>query len=38
MIDSERLFDLWTEYYERISEAERRFLPLRKVYYLEPES
>lgn len=37
MIDSERLFDLWTEHYERIPETERRLLPLRKVYYLEPD-
>jgi len=34
LLDLKRLFDLWTEHYERIPEAQRRILPLRPVYYL----
>ena len=37
LLDSKRLFDLWTEHYERIPEAQRRLLPLRPVYYLAPD-
>lgn len=37
LIDSKRLFDLWVQYYDRISEAKRRLLPLRKVWYLDLE-
>lgn len=37
LVDLERLFDLWVEYYEKIPEAQRRLLPLRAVYYLAPE-
>ncbi len=34
LLDLKRLFDLWTEHYEQIPEAQRRLLPLRPVYYL----
>lgn len=37
LLDLKRLFDLWTEHYDRIPEAQRRLLPLRPVYYLAPE-
>jgi restriction system protein len=36
LLDSKRLFDLWTEHYSRIPEEQRRLLPLRPVYYLAP--
>jgi restriction system protein len=34
LLDLKRLFDLWTDHYQRIPEAQRRLLPLRPVYYL----
>lgn len=34
LLDLKRLFDLWTEHYDRVPEAQRRLLPLRPVYYL----
>jgi restriction system protein len=37
LVDLKRLFDLWTEHYDRIPEAQRRLLPLRPVYYLAPD-
>ncbi len=37
LLDLKRLFDLWTEHYERVPEAQRRLLPLRPVYYLAPD-
>lgn len=37
LLDLKRLFDLWTEHYERVPEQQRRLLPLRPVYYLAPE-
>jgi len=37
LIDLGRLFDLWEENYERIPEAERRLLPLKRVSYLAPD-
>jgi restriction system protein len=36
LLDLKRLFDLWTEHYDRVPEAKRRLLPLRRVYYLAP--
>ncbi|MBM4009676.1 MAG: Mrr restriction system protein [Planctomycetes bacterium] len=36
LVDLKRLFDLWTEHYQKIPEAQRRLLPLRPVYYLAP--
>jgi restriction system protein len=37
LLDLKRLFDLWTEHYDRVPEAQRRLLPLRPVYYLALE-
>jgi len=37
LLDLKRLFDLWTEHYDRIPEAKRRLLPLRPVHYLAPD-
>lgn len=37
LVDLKRLFDLWTEHYEEIPDAQRRLLPLRPIYYLDPE-
>ena len=37
LLDLKRLFDLWTEHYDHIPEAQRRLLPLRPVYYLAPD-
>ena len=36
LLDSEKLFDLWVQHYEKVVEAERRLLPLRPIYYLAP--
>jgi restriction system protein len=36
LVDLERLFDLWVEYYDEIPENYQRLLPLRKVYFLAP--
>lgn len=36
LIDLEKLFDLWVEHYEKLSEADKQLLPLRPVYYLAP--
>jgi restriction system protein len=35
LIDSKRLFDLWTEHYQQIPEEARRLLPIRPVHYLD---
>lgn len=37
LLDLKRLFDLWTEHYDRIPERERRLLPLRPVYFVAPD-
>ncbi len=37
LLDLKKLFDLWTEHYNRIPEAQRQLLPLRPVYYLAPD-
>jgi restriction system protein len=37
LIDLERLFDLWVEYYARLADDGRRRLPLRPIYFLAPE-
>ncbi len=37
LLDLKRLFDLWTEHYDRIPETQRRLLPLRALYYLDPD-
>jgi restriction system protein len=36
LIDSEKLFDLWVENYDKIEETDKRLLPLKPVYYLAP--
>ena len=36
LVDLRRLFDLWVEHYGRVAEQQRRLLPLRPVYFLEP--
>ncbi len=36
LIDSEKLFDLWVENYNKIEESDKRLLPLKPVYYLAP--
>lgn len=38
LVDLERLYDLWVEYYGKLDEKGRRFLPLRPIYFLAPES
>ncbi len=37
LIDLERLFDLWTEYYPSLDDSARRRFPLRPIYFLAPE-
>lgn len=37
LIDLERLFDLWIEYYAKLEDAARRRFPLRPIYFLAPE-
>jgi hypothetical protein len=34
LLDSNRLFDLWVEHYDRVPEDKRGLLPLRPVHYL----
>ena len=36
LVDLRRLFDLWVEHYVQVAEQQRRLLPLRPVYFLEP--
>jgi len=36
LIDLEKLVDLWIEHYNKISESDKRFLPLKAIYYLAP--
>lgn len=37
LIDLERLFDLWTEYYSQLEDSARRRFPLRPIFFLAPE-
>lgn len=37
LIDSKALFQLWTEYYLKLTDEDRRRLPLKSVYFLAPE-
>lgn len=37
LLDSEALFQLWTEYYKHLTDEDRRRLPLKSVYFLAPE-
>lgn len=36
LIDLDQLFDLWVKNYNKIEESDKRFLPLKPVYYLAP--
>jgi restriction system protein len=36
LVDLKKLVELWIEQYGRISEPEKRSLPLKPVYYLAP--
>lgn len=38
LIDLEKLFDLWIEHYQRLSDDARRRLPLRPIWFLAPEA
>lgn len=37
LIDLERFFDLWVEHYPKLSDEDRRRLPLQPIYFLAPE-
>lgn len=37
LINNEELFDLWVEYYDKLSETDRRRLPLQPIYFLALE-
>lgn len=37
LIDLDRLFDLWVEHYDKLSNEARRRLPLKQIYFLSPE-
>lgn len=36
LLDLEKLFDLWVQYYKKIEEEFKKLLPLQPVYYLAP--
>ncbi len=36
LVNLERLFDLWVEYYARLEDSARRRLPLQPIYFLAP--
>ena len=36
LLDLEKLFELWVQHYDKISEADKRLLPLKPVYYIAP--
>jgi restriction system protein len=36
LIDMDQLFELWVKNYDKIEESDKRFLPLKPVYYLAP--
>ena len=37
LLDSEALFRLWIDYYDKLDDEARRLLPLRRIYFLAPE-
>ena len=37
LADAQKLFDLWAEHYDRLSDEARRRLPIRPIYFLAPE-
>jgi restriction system protein len=38
LVNLEKLFDLWVEYYGRLDDEARRRLPLRPIHFLAPET
>ncbi len=34
LVNLEKLFDLWAQHYDKVSDGDKRLLPLRSVYYL----
>lgn len=36
LVDLEKLFDLWVEHFDRLSEDDKRLLPLKPVHFLAP--
>lgn len=38
LVDLERLFDLWVEFYPRLDEGARKLLPLRPIQFLAPQA
>lgn len=34
LLDMEKLFDLWVQHYNKLTESDKRLLPLKPVYYL----
>ncbi len=36
LIDLEKFFDLWVEYYPKLEDAARRKFPLQPIYFLAP--
>jgi restriction system protein len=36
LVDLENFFDLWVEYYDRLTQAGRQRFPLRPIYFLSP--
>jgi restriction system protein len=38
LIDLEKLFDLWVEYYDKLTDEARKRLPLQSIHFLAPES
>lgn len=38
LVDLQRFFDLWVEYYGKLEDAARRKLPIQPIYFLAPEN
>ena len=36
LIDLDLLFDLWVQYYDRLKEEDRKYMPLKPIYFLAP--
>ena len=36
LVNLEKLFDLWVLHYAKVSESDKRILPLKSVHYLAP--
>jgi len=36
LVDLENFFDMWVEYYEKLSHAARQRFPLKPIYFLAP--